>query len=88
MSLAYAFQTKYKLYMVMDFVQGGDFFTFLRKVGRMRESWAKLYICEIALALQHMHDLDVVYRDLKPEVSERSEAKRVSLDEDENTSHY
>jgi len=66
-SLAYAFQTKYKLYMVMDFVQGGDFFTYLRKVGRMRESWARLYICEVALALQHMHELDIVYRDLKPE---------------------
>ena len=66
-SLAYAFQTQYKLYMVMDFVQGGDFFTYFRKVGRMKESWARFYICEIALALQHMHDLDVVYRDLKPE---------------------
>ena len=50
-SLAYAFQTKYKLYMVMDFVQGGDFFTFLRKMGKMRESWAKLYICEIGESL-------------------------------------
>jgi len=66
-SLAYAFQTKHKLYMVMDFVQGGDFFTFLRKVGRMKESWAQLYVCEIALALQALHDIDVVYRDLKPE---------------------
>ena len=66
-SLAYAFQTNAKLYMVMDFVQGGDFFTFLRKVGRMKESWAQLYVCEIALALQSLHDLDVVYRDLKPE---------------------
>ncbi|GMH76082.1 hypothetical protein TL16_g06966 [Triparma laevis f. inornata] len=66
-SLAYAFQTSAKLYMVMDFVQGGDFFTFLRKVGRMKESWVQLYICEIALALQALHDIDVVYRDLKPE---------------------
>ncbi|GMH73728.1 hypothetical protein TrRE_jg1735, partial [Triparma retinervis] len=66
-SLAYAFQTQHKLYMVMDFVQGGDFFTFLRKVGRMKESWAQLYVCEIALALQALHDIDVVYRDLKPE---------------------
>ena len=30
-------------------------------------SWAQLYICEIALALQALHDIDVVYRDLKPE---------------------
>ena len=66
-SLAYAFQTSQKLYMVMDFVQGGDFFAFLRKVRRVKESWAQLYICELALALQALHDIEVVYRDLKPE---------------------
>jgi serine/threonine protein kinase len=65
--LSYAFQNATKLYMVMDFVQGGDFFTFMRKFGKLRESWVQLYICEIALALQHLHELDVVYRDLKPE---------------------
>ncbi|GMI51971.1 hypothetical protein TeGR_g4395, partial [Tetraparma gracilis] len=64
-SLAYAFQTSTKL--CMDFVQGGDFFTFLRKVGRMKESWAQLYVCEIALALQSLHDIGIIYRDLKPE---------------------
>jgi len=36
----------------MDFVQGGDFFTFMRKFGKLREPWVQLYICEIALALQ------------------------------------
>lgn len=65
--LSYAFQNATKLYMVMDFVQGGDFFTFMRKIGKLKESWVQLYICEIALALQHLHELDVVYRDLKPE---------------------
>jgi serine/threonine protein kinase len=48
--------------MVMDFVQGGDFFTFMRKVGKVRESWARLYITEISMALQHLHDQDIVYR--------------------------
>lgn len=65
--LSSAFQTEHKLYMVMDFVQGGDFFTLLRKLGKMEEAAVALYSCEIALALQHLHDLDVVYRDLKPE---------------------
>lgn len=65
--LYYAFQNEQKLYMVMDFVQGGDFFTLMRKFKRLPEEWVKIYIAEIAMALQHLHDMDVVYRDLKPE---------------------
>ena len=65
--LHYAFQNRQKLYMVMDFVQGGDFFTLMRKFKRLPENWVKIYVGEIALALQHLHDMDVVYRDLKPE---------------------
>jgi hypothetical protein len=33
-------------------VQGGDFFTFMRKFGKLKESWVQLYICELALAIQ------------------------------------
>eukprot|EP00605_Chrysophyceae_sp_TOSAG23-4_P000510 GSChrysophyteH1.ASY1.ANO1.572.1 assembled CDS len=61
--LHYAFQNVNKLYMVMDFVQGGDFFTLMRK----HRHWVRIYVGEIAMALQHLHDMDVVYRDLKPE---------------------
>ncbi|KAJ8600915.1 hypothetical protein CTAYLR_005065 [Chrysophaeum taylorii] len=65
--LRFAFQTDSKLYMVMDFAQGGDFFTFLRRFKRLDEKWARFYLAQLALALQHLHDMDVVYRDLKPE---------------------
>lgn len=51
----------------MDFVQGGDFFTLMRKFRRMPEDWVRIYVAEISLALQHLHDMDIVYRDLKPE---------------------
>lgn len=54
------------LYIVM-YQQGGDFFTLMRKYKRLPEDWVRVYICEIAMALQHLHDMDVVYRDLKPE---------------------
>lgn len=65
--LRYAFQTAAKLYMVMDFAQGGDFFSFLRRFRRLDESWVSFYVAELGLALQHLHDMAVVYRDLKPE---------------------
>eukprot|EP00981_Chlorochromonas_danica_P009639 scaffold2798_cov160-Ochromonas_danica.AAC.8 len=65
--LHYAFQNAQKLYMVMDFVQGGDFFTLMKNCRRIPEDWARLYVMQIALALQHLHDREIVYRDLKPE---------------------
>jgi len=63
----YAFQNESKLFMVMDFVQGGDFFTLLRKFKKLPEDWARVYVAEIAMALEHLHHLEIVYRDLKPE---------------------
>ncbi|CAK4073594.1 unnamed protein product [Aphanomyces euteiches] len=66
-SLSYAFQDTKRLFMVMDFVQGGDMYAHLRKYGAISPSRARLYIAEIALAVSHLHALDIVYRDLKPE---------------------
>ena len=50
--LHFAFQNAQKLYMVMDFVQGGDFFTLMRKFKRLPEDWVRLYVIEVAMALQ------------------------------------
>lgn len=65
-SLRYAFQNRTKLYMVMDFFNGGELFFHLNK-GPFEESRTQYYIAEITLALEHLHSLLVVYRDLKPE---------------------
>ena len=65
--LQYAFQTKDKLYMVLDYVGGGELFFWLKKGKRFSEDRCALYCAEISLALQCMHDADIVYRDLKPE---------------------
>jgi serine/threonine protein kinase len=66
-NLNYAFQTKDKLYMILDYINGGELFFHLKKEGRFAEARVKLYAAEIASALDHLHKLDIVYRDLKPE---------------------
>ncbi|KDQ56397.1 hypothetical protein JAAARDRAFT_132421 [Jaapia argillacea MUCL 33604] len=61
------FQDPANLYMVMDFVPGGELFTLLRRSNRFPDPVAKFYAAEVALALNYLHSLDIVYRDLKPE---------------------
>jgi serine/threonine protein kinase len=65
--LAFAFQTKSKVYMIMHFVNGGELFFHLRREKKFDELRAKFYIAEIVLALDHLHKLGIIYRDLKPE---------------------
>jgi len=62
-----AFQSKDKLYFVLDYCAGGELFFHLGKVGRFSEPRACFYAAEITLAIEYVHDLDIVYRDLKPE---------------------
>jgi len=65
--LHYAFQTEDKLYMVLDFVNGGELFSHLKREKRFKEERAKLYAAEVLVALGYLHEMDIVYRDLKPE---------------------
>jgi len=67
MTLRYAFQSKEKLYFVLDYYQGGELFFHLKAKRRFPEDVARLYVAEIGSALGHLHSLGVVYRDLKPE---------------------
>jgi len=62
-----AFQSKDKLYFVLDYCAGGELFFHLGKVGKFSEQRACFYAAEITLAIDYVHDLDIVYRDLKPE---------------------
>ncbi|KAA0203253.1 hypothetical protein HAZT_HAZT001282, partial [Hyalella azteca] len=66
-SLHYAFQTEGKLYLILDFLRGGDLFTRLSKEIMFTEDDVKFYLAELALALSHLHKLGIIYRDLKPE---------------------
>jgi protein-serine/threonine kinase len=65
--LKFSFQTLTDLYLVTDYMSGGELFWHLQKEGRFSEERAKFYIAELIIALEHLHNNDIVYRDLKPE---------------------
>lgn len=65
--LKFSFQTPSDLYLVTDYMSGGELFWHLQKEGRFDEKRAKFYIAELILAIEHLHKNDIVYRDLKPE---------------------
>lgn len=62
-----SFQTKEKLFIIMDFLAGGELFLRLGREGIFLESTAQFYIGEIVLALEHLHSRGILHRDLKPE---------------------
>ena len=62
-----SFQTKEKLFIIMDFLAGGELFLRLGREGIFREKTAAFYLGEIILALDHLHTRGVLHRDLKPE---------------------
>merc|ERR550525_230555 len=65
--LRFAFQTDSKLYFVLDYFKGGELFFHLKKCRKFAEDEARIFVGEVALALGHLHSLDIIYRDLKPE---------------------
>ncbi|CAL1598132.1 unnamed protein product [Knipowitschia caucasica] len=55
------------LYMLLDYVPGGELFSYLRTRGRFSNSAGLFYTSEIVVAIDYLHQRDIVYRDLKPE---------------------
>lgn len=65
--LIYAFQTGGKLYLILEYLSGGELFMHLEREGIFLEDTACFYLSEIILALEHLHLQGIIYRDLKPE---------------------
>lgn len=65
--LHYAFQTPTCLVLVLHFCPGGNLSQLIGQESRLQEPTAQLYIAEIFLAIEYLHERHVVFRDLKPE---------------------
>ncbi|KAL6494991.1 hypothetical protein OROGR_030910 [Orobanche gracilis] len=63
----YSFTCRENLYLVMEYLNGGDLYSLLRNMGCLHEDVARVYIAEVVLALEYLHSLRVVHRDLKPD---------------------
>ena len=66
-NLKYSFQDEYYLYLVMDYLPGGDLMNLLMKKEVLTEEEARFYIAEIILAVDSVHKLNCIHRDLKPD---------------------
>lgn len=63
----YSFTCRDNLYLVMEYLNGGDLYSLLRKIGCLEEDVARVYIAELVLALEYLHSLGITHRDLKPD---------------------
>ncbi|XP_068649519.1 probable serine/threonine protein kinase IRE [Aristolochia californica] len=63
----YSFTCRENLYLVMEYLNGGDLYSLLRNLGCLEEERARIYIAEVVLALEYLHSVNVIHRDLKPD---------------------
>ncbi|CAD8084997.1 unnamed protein product [Paramecium sonneborni] len=65
--LKYAFQDDKNLYLIVNYVKGGELFYHIREAGYFNLEVCKFYSAQIFMALQDLHNQNIIYRDLKPE---------------------
>ncbi|VUG18420.1 DEBR0S3_10418g1_1 [Brettanomyces bruxellensis] len=65
--LVASFQSTNFLYLVMEYMNGGDLATLLKNMGTMPDGWARRYIAEVIVGVDYLHRNGVVHRDLKPD---------------------
>lgn len=66
-NMNYAFETEENLYIVMDYLRGGDLRYYICRHNRMSEAKVKFIVTNILLASKYIHSKHIIHRDLKPE---------------------
>ena len=66
-NMSYAFQDRENLYLIMDYLDGGDLRYHIGKKGRFSEAESKFFIANLIIGLEYMHNNNVIHRDIKPE---------------------
>src|SRR6266498_5449133 len=77
------FQDDRNLYMLLEYVIGGELFSHLRKAGRFTNDMTRFYAAEIVLAIEYLHSKDIIYRNLNPEnilLDSRGHVKIISFE--------
>ncbi|TMW66433.1 hypothetical protein Poli38472_004198 [Pythium oligandrum] len=71
LKLYQTYKDKNCLYLLIEFVQGGELFTYLHcspnSPGRLKDDHARFYASHVLMAIEYLHERNIVYRDLKPE---------------------
>ncbi|XP_059896195.1 serine/threonine-protein kinase LATS2 isoform X2 [Gadus macrocephalus] len=65
--LYYSFQDRDSLYFVMDYIPGGDMMSLLIRMGVFPETLARFYVAELTLAIESVHKMGFIHRDIKPD---------------------
>lgn len=65
--LYWTFSSKDYLYLVMEYLNGGDCASLVKVLGGLPEEWAQKYLAEVVLGVEHLHSRGIVHRDLKPD---------------------
>lgn len=66
-NIKFAFQDSVKLYIITEFMQGGEMFFHLHKEKKFSDEKTRFYVIEMVLAIEFLHKNKMLYRDLKPE---------------------
>jgi serine/threonine-protein kinase RIM15 len=65
--LYWTFSSKDYLYLVMEYLNGGDCASLIKVLGGLPEDWMKKYLGEVILGVEHLHSRGIIHRDLKPD---------------------
>ena len=65
--LLYCLQSANKVFMVMEYMIGGDLLSLIKNLGPLPEYFATFYFAECVLALKYLHKRGIIHRDIKPD---------------------